>query len=151
MGVVVGARQFELHLEGEQYADVKVITKGLTVGEALEFGEFLDGLRIAPVMTAEEVERRDVSYALFASRVVEWNLESAPGEPLSRDLAGMQALDWTWGRDFIRAWVTEVTEVPRPLAQPSTDGTPLEVASIPMEPWLESPGNSHAPEPSIES
>lgn len=141
MGVVVGARVYELELNGEQYTDVKVLAKGLTVGEALEFGEFLDGLRIAPVMTPEEVEKRDRSYELFATRLVKWNLESAPGEPLPMTLDGMKALDWSWGKDFLKSWITAVTEVPSPLEQPSTAGDPSPVASIPMEPWSESPGS----------
>lgn len=141
MGVVVGARVYELDLEGEQYQGVKVLAKGLTVGEALEFGEFMDGLRIAPVMTAEEVEKRDRSYELFASRLVEWNLESKPGEPLPMTLDGMRQLDWSWGKDFIRSWVKAVSDVPAPLSQPSGDGSPSPVASIPMEPLSESPGS----------
>ncbi|MDQ7910263.1 hypothetical protein RB614_37795 [Phytohabitans sp. ZYX-F-186] len=143
MGVVVGARVYELHesLTGEQYAGVKILAKGLTVGEALDFGEFLDGLRIAPVMSADEIEKRDRSYELFASRLVEWNLETAPGKPLPMSLDGMRALDWTWGRDLIRAWVKAVSGVSDPLGQPSTDGGPSEVASIPMEALSESPGS----------
>lgn len=141
MGVVVGARVHELHLEGEQYQDVKILAKGLTIGEALEFGEFLDGLKIAPVMSPEELEKRDRSYELFASRVVEWNLESAPGEPLPTTLTGMHQLDWTWGRDLVKAWVKAVSEVPAPLSKPSDDGSQFPVDSIPMEPLSENLGN----------
>ncbi len=142
MGVRVGARTFTLDLpDREEYADVKVITKGLTVGEALEFAEFIDGLRIAPVMTVEEIKRRDTSYALFATRVVEWNLQDAEGAPLPATLEGMWALDWTWGRDFLRAWVMATTEVAGPLGRPSTDGTQSEVVSIPMEPLSANPGS----------
>lgn len=133
MGIVVGARVYELALEGEHYAGVKVLAKGLTVGEALDFGEFLDGLAIAPVMTAEEVERRDRTYVLFASRLVEWNLESAPGEPLPMTLDGMWQLDWRMAKDLIGAWTRAVSEVPAPLGRPSTDGAPSAVESIPME------------------
>jgi hypothetical protein len=149
MGVVVGARTWELKLpEGEKYAGVKVIVKGLTIGEALEFGEFLDGVLIAPIMREEDVVRRDRAYALFASRVVEWNLESESGVPLPATLDGMHKLDWTWGRDFIHAWTRVVSDVPDPLEQPSTDGPQSPAASVPMEPWLESPGSLPEPESS---
>jgi hypothetical protein len=141
MGVVIGAREFELELDGPGYHDVKVIVKGMTIGEALEFGEFLDGLRIAPVLNLEEIEKRDKTYSLFVSRVIEWNLESAPGEPLPMTLEGMHKLDWEWGRDFIDAWTRGVTGVSRPLLKESTDGAPFPVESIPMEPLSESPGN----------
>lgn len=149
MGVVVGATVYDLKLpEGEKYAGVKVRARGLTIGEALEFGEFLDGLAISPVMAPENIERRDKTYALFASRVVEWNLESEPGQPLPATGEGMNKLDWTWGRDFIRAWISAVTEVSDPLERPLTSGEPSPEASIPMEPWLVSPGSTPEPEQS---
>lgn len=152
MGVVVGAQVFKLRLPAEaKYEGVEVSAKGLTVGEALEFGEFLDGLVISPVMSLADVERRDATYTLFASRVVQWNLESAPGVPLPATMEGMNMLDWTWGRDLVRAWIQAVTGVPDPLDEPLTSGSPSPVASVPMEPWLENHGTSQEPEPSSNS
>lgn len=143
MGVVVGPALLALHeeLEGEQYEGVKILARSVTVGEALAFGEFMDGLHIAPVMTAEQVEKRDRSYEMLAGKLAEWNLESAPGVPLPLTLEGIRALDWTWGRDLVRAWVRCVSGVSGPLERPSGDTPPLEVASIPMEPLSKNPGN----------
>lgn len=151
MGVVVGARVFDLVLpERPEYVDIKVSARGLTVGEALDYAEFMDGLAfLAPVIRdLAEVEKRDRAYELFATRVVEWNLEVRVGVPLPKTLDGMRALDWRMAKDLIGAWVRAVAEVPDPLEERSTGGEPSPEESIPMEPWLESPGNLPAPEPS---
>lgn len=74
---------------------------------------------------------------LFAKSLIEWNVEDE-GEPVAATVAGAESLEPDFLMEIMDAWMDAVNGVSTPLEQPSSDGEPSLVASIPMEPLSES-------------
>jgi hypothetical protein len=110
---------------------------GLEVtARSAELGVFLDLMGLArkdiEQMGAEEVERLLVR---FGELLVDWNVDDPDtGERLPANLTGLRTLEFPLVLSMVNAWVTVLSGAPGPLSRPSSDGEPLEVPSIPMEP-----------------
>ncbi len=84
-------------------------------------------------------EALDWMFGLFAERLVSWTLEDEHGEPVSSTYDGVLSADRELVMLVIRAWLTALKTVSRPLVAPLPSGGPSAGVSIPMETLSESP------------
>lgn len=72
--------------------------------------------------------------ALMSEYLVEWNLEDKDGNPIGTTPEEITAhLEMPHMRRIAREWTRAASGITAPLDQPSRDGTPYPVESIPME------------------
>lgn len=80
----------------------------------------------------------DSAVALFASKLVSWNLEDEDtGEPVPPTLDGVLDQDNDFVLEMIGAWTAAAAGVSPPLGGSSTGGEPSLEASMPMVPLPE--------------
>jgi hypothetical protein len=102
----------------------------LYFGRAEEIAQEMAGGQLSDVEAAEKLREM---YERFANIVVDWNVEDDDGEPVPISVDGFLSQEQDFLNMIIAAWMRAGTAVPVPLAQPSSDGDPSLVASIPME------------------
>jgi len=61
-----------------------------------------------------------------------WNLEDDTGSPVPMTVEGLESLPADLVMLMIDQWVRQIGSVPAPLAQPSSNGSMSQAASIPM-------------------
>lgn len=72
---------------------------------------------------------------MFASKLVDWNLEEEDGTAVPATLKGIYSQDREFVRDIVRTWFRTIAGVSAPLPQPSEDGEQSQVpTTIPMAP-----------------
>lgn len=103
---------------------------------SMSFGEYRDMLRLAVAdgLTAETMAEDDKMVALFASRIVSWNLEDDAGQPVPATLEGARLQERWVISEIVTAWHQALVQVPPPLQNGSGSGVTLPEASLPMEP-----------------
>lgn len=70
----------------------------------------------------------------FADTLISWNLEDENDEPVAPTYENVCKQDQSMLEAIVDAWYDGVTGIDDPLGQPSGDGDPSLVASLPMEP-----------------
>lgn len=134
---------YVLKFDDPELEGLEVRASGASIGqlmELLDLARFATGQKFG----VEDVKELDGLFDLFASKLISWNLEDEEGTPVTFEPIGEETAveakarilrdqDLMFGLDLVLAWVGAVIGVSGPLDQPSTDGTPLAVASIPME------------------
>ncbi|MFD5697439.1 hypothetical protein [Streptomyces lasiicapitis] len=125
MGYRPKQKIYTLAFEGEEYEGLEVRIRGLNTGQMID----LDTARADGGEEAIQSMLR-----LMADRLIEWNVDHPDtGEPVPPTFDGVRSLDLEFNWAIIDAWQTAVAGVAAPLDEPSTDGEPSLVASIPME------------------
>lgn len=123
MGFEEPARTLTLVFDDEDYAGAEVICRR-NVATRLYFD-----ISKANAGATEEIE---VALRLFGDHVLHaWNIERK-GKVLSADGEGMLDISPEFALLIVASWVRALTEVPRPLDEPSPNGVPLPAQPIPM-------------------
>lgn len=117
---------------------LEVCIAGGTVEEYFTVKELL----YKDVVDANSV-REDMAgiYDILGPKLVSWNLEEADGSPIPFNRDTLAAQDKALAVAIVESWTDALSSVRRPLAQPSPDGSPSEVASIPTEPLSPAPAS----------
>jgi len=105
---------------------LKVRTAGLSVRQLLDLARW------------DEADATEKLLALFASKLISWNLE-CDGEPVPCDYESILDLDDDLVLEVIGAWQEAVAGVPAPLGGRSPSGKPSPEASPPTGPSSVSP------------
>lgn len=145
---------YVLKFDDPELEGLEVRAKGASIGQLMKL---MDLARFASGEKFQISDTRELDglFELFASKLISWNLEDEDGTPvtfepqmikdppdttkfrLETDAEAkarvLRDQDMEFALDLVLAWIGAVIGVSAPLDQPSTDGTPLEVASIPME------------------
>lgn len=81
----------------------------------------------------------DWTFGIFSERLVSWTLEDETGTPISADHDGVMSADRELVMLVIRAWMTALKAVSRPLPKPSPSSEQSVAGFVPMVPLSESP------------
>lgn len=135
MGKQVPRRTYVLVFEGspgDEDLDGTVIkVRPPSVSEALEHLD-MSWYRDPTVSDTERTKRLAELYTVFATRLVEWNLEDQ-GVPIPATLGGLYTLPQDVGGRILGSWLWETATVPRPLPQDSPTGSDsVDESQIPM-------------------
>jgi hypothetical protein len=79
-----------------------------------------------------DLERMQRAVALLADHLVSWNLEDEDDLPVPCTREGLEGQDMGFIQGILSAWMDQAIGVAPPLPQPSADGDPFPVESIPM-------------------
>lgn len=151
-------KTYRLQFEDAEYEGLEVRAEGASVGQLMEL---MDLARFAEgEFELSDIEEIGKLIDLFASKLIEWNLEDDDGQPIT-----FEPCEKGWNQeigrferetpaeakarvvreqdmDFVmlmlHAWIEGVIGTPAPLDEKSNDGEQLEEASIPMETSSES-------------
>ena len=135
MGFTPKSKIYVLDFTGDDELD------GLTVrARSSSIGALMDISGLAATFKGGEVD--DVTAVAefgklieaFADVLVSWDLELQPGVPTPPDASGLRRMEFSHFLRLITAWQGAVSDVPAPLPQPSSSGTPSLEGSLPMEP-----------------
>lgn len=107
-----------------EFGGLEVRMRPVTIGEMLEITAMADD--------EENTDLRPL-FARFADSLVGWNIEDEQGNAIPADFGGVCSQDADMIMAIIGAWQDAITgKVSIPKEQPSSDGLPWEVGSIPM-------------------
>ena len=126
--------------EGHQFHGLEIRMRGMSLAELERLSAFERTKKDSEAgsdVVARMAEMRAM-VELFSSRLISWNL-TENGEPVGTDPDSIASADLGVVMSAIGAWQKEVTRVPDPLPQSSSDGQPFRVAPIPMIQDLPSP------------
>ena len=125
------ARTYKLKWpEGHQFHGLEIRMQGMTLAELERLSVFERSKGDGDV-AGRTAELRAMT-ELFSSRLIEWNYEDEDGAPVGTDIESVATADLGVVMSAIGAWQKEVTRVPDPLPQGSSDGQRFPVAPIPM-------------------
>jgi len=122
------------HLTFEDYPDLEVDARSVSIEEYLKIAKLADQMTAKPA--EDQVQEL---FGWFAKRLVRWNLEDEDGKPVPATLGGLMGEELPFVFKIVMAWVNEVVGVSAPLRTASGGGAssrapdPME-ASIPMTP-----------------
>jgi hypothetical protein len=115
----------------EDLDEFEIKVRPPSVGESLEHHD-MAWFRDPATSEAERTKRLAELYAVFAARLVSWNLEDGD-RPLPATLEGLHQLPQDVGGRILGSWLWETATVPRPLPHDSnTGGTSVDESQIPM-------------------
>lgn len=113
----------------EEYDGLEVMVRGLPVGEFLSLAKRLSSMdEKDPDM--DEIER---VFAVFADKLIGWNLEDAAGVKVPANLHGVKAQDLDFAMVLIKAWVDNMGGVDPELGKGSNSGGTFPEVDIPTE------------------
>lgn len=131
------ARTYKLVWPAEHmFHGLEVRMRGMTLAELEQLSRFEQGKDEGDIVGRTKQMRAMAE--LFSSRLISWNL-TENGEPVGTDVESVLGADLGVVMSAIGAWQKEVTRVPDPLPQSSSDGQRFQVESIPMIQDLPSP------------
>lgn len=119
MGFTPEPTTVRLNFKDTELDGLIVVTKSCTVKEFNQFirWSLTDVTKGGdPVASNEEVEK------LFASKLIEWNLEIPTGKPVPTTLAGIRSLEANVFSRILSAWQRGLTSVPTKSQPPSGNG-----------------------------
>lgn len=115
--------------EGHQFHGLEIRMRGMSLAELERLSAFERSKGDADV-AGRTAEIRAMA-ELFSHRLISWNLEDEEGRPVGTDPDSIASADLGLVMSAIGAWEREVTRVPDPLPQGSSDGHRFQVAPIP--------------------
>lgn len=127
MGYKVKPKQYKLKFRDAEFEGLEVIMGSMTVGE-------WDRM-IAPASAdpAERATANDENLALFADRIISWNLEDAKGKPVPVTLKAVKEQDRPFMTALVTAWQLAIVGVDPTSPQESPDGeekTPVSMEDL---------------------
>jgi hypothetical protein len=114
--------------DDEQHG-LEVRMRGLSTGELLDVMDLAELTEESGRTTEGRAQIRRL-FETIAGALVSWNLETADGEPVPADLAGVRGRDFGRNLALFGAWIRGLTQVAGPLVSRSVSGPPPE---MPME------------------
>jgi len=130
MGYKAPRRVYSLEFEGDEFDGLVIKVRPPTVGEALDNLD-LSWLGDKTLSDEEMTARLTDLYALFASRLVSWNLEDDDDTAIPSTLDGLLSLERDFGIRVVKAWLETAPPAPLGANSPSTEQS-VEL-SIPMD------------------
>lgn len=137
MGYTPKRRIYRLVFDDEEYDGLVVKVRSTSVGQLLEFMEFLTMDTDSP--SPDDVARIHGLFEAFAEVLAEWNVETDDGQPVPATLDGVKTQDAPFILAILRVWFGAVMTVPGPLPTASSNGAPSAAPSLPMEPLSPNP------------
>jgi hypothetical protein len=131
--------------EGHTFHGLEIRMRGMSLAELDSLAKFERPEGDATV--ASRAAEMHAMTELFSARLISWNLEDENGAPVGTDVDSVAAADLGVVMSAIGAWQREVTRVPDPLPQSSSDGQRFQVAPIPTIQDLPSPNLQSLPMP----
>lgn len=131
-GFVPKRKVYSLDFADTDLDGLEIRLRGMTTGELIDAMEKREAATDAGSSEFAEL------LELMAAKVVSWNVTTEGGQPVEPTVAAFREQDPEFNIGIIDAWTTAINGVPAPLEQPSPDGEPSLVASIPMETLSES-------------
>lgn len=123
---------YRLRFQGTDLDGLVVTMRGMAIGMFLEIAELSD---INPErFTKDDLPMIRRLFELVAEHLMDWNLLADDDEPVPATLAGILTQEVPLVFTVVEQWMKAVGDVPGPLPQTSTDGRPLAVAQLPMDP-----------------
>lgn len=110
--------------EDTEYPGLEVTLRSLTIGQMRAIRTDGDDDEILVVGSAK----------LIAKQLVSWNREDEDGNPLPPTLESLMGEEADLINLIVDRWTQAIRGVSAPLEQPSNDGEPSAVESIPMAP-----------------
>ncbi len=134
MGYKPKRQTFKLTFEGDSEFDGLAVR---TTSPSLGALQKMLGLTTAAEAGGKggEYDQLDVMIDLFATLLLEWNVEDDDGAPVPATVAGLQAQPAPFVMSLIKAWgeqMRESVQVPVPLDEPLTGGSLSGVPSTPL-------------------
>lgn len=115
----------------DEYKGLEVLTRGISLGKVARLAAVLS-LGEALIQPDYDTERKELIETM-GKALISWNLADENNEPVPATTEFLAEEDWTMVVAIIRGWMNRGSNVPAPLAQPSSDGVPSAVVSIPMD------------------
>ena len=116
--------------EGHVMHGLEIRMRGMSLAELDRLSAF--EARGKEVTTGDRVAEMRAMAELFSSRLISWNLEDESGESAGTSPDDVAKADLGVVMSAIGAWQKEVTRVPDPLPQSSSDGQRYLGEPIPM-------------------
>jgi hypothetical protein len=129
MGFQSKRKTFKLIFSDPESEGLEVKAKSPTMDDFLTL-QGMAGVEVSMPKFAELIE-------IFGKSLTGWNVEDE-GVPVPATVEGARTLEPEFLLEIMDAWMDAVNGVDVPLEQPSEDGGPSLVASIPMEALSES-------------
>lgn len=133
MGYKVQRKLYVLQFEDKDGMEVKATS--VSTGVFLKIASLADAAK----MDISHMQELITSFAKESLR--SWNLEEEDGTPIPATSEGLLSLEFEDAFEIITAWIDTITGVNADLKVPSSGGSPSLVASLPMEPLSDNPGN----------
>ncbi len=147
-GGFVLSRILRLRFEDDDLAGLVVRARALSVAQLLEVTGLADAASEAGAaaeagrgISPEQRSQIDRLFALFAARLVSWNVTDDDGRPVPATHDGVMGQDFDQVLRIVMEWIQAVAGVAAPLARRSTPGgngssgpDPQELMGLPMEP-----------------
>ena len=127
MGFTPETTTYRLTFDGTDLDGLIVELESVSVGVMLDLLALADTAKDNPASTAK-------FFDTLGDALIEWNLEIPAGNPIPADRTGVRRLTAPHAMTLVKAWASAMQDVPAPLDQPSTGGSPSAVVSLPMEP-----------------
>ncbi|UJV42092.1 hypothetical protein [Streptomyces sp. AMCC400023] len=125
MGYQPKKKIYTLEFEEPEFEGLEVRIGGLNTGQVMDIDAARADGGDAAIVTMLK---------LLGDRLIEWNVDHPDtSEPVPPTFEGVCSLDMDFNWAIINAWQSAVAGVKAPLDEPSTDGEPSLVASIPMD------------------
>lgn len=142
MGFKSKRKRYELDFAGHPLLDgLELVATSTDIATMMKLDELQEAgqSKVAEATTAAERQQlANDLLELLCSLFLEWNFEEDDGTPRPLTPEGLSRLDQAELNGMLAAYKAALTEVSVPLEQPSSNGEPSPVASLPMEPRSES-------------
>lgn len=125
MGSRRNPKLYKLVFADGDYEGLEVVMRSVTIREMRQ---------LRGTSGDSEQDGFDGLLGLVAEHMVEWNREDEDGQALPPTLESLEDEEAALIHIIIGKWTEAVSGVSAPLEQPSSDGVPSAVESIPMEP-----------------
>jgi hypothetical protein len=138
-GYVPQGTVYKLRFADPEMGGLVVRARGLSVGELISVGRMK-----AEAEADDGAESLDKVLRVFASKLVDWNVETCPyGEcpedcavthdPVPANFEGLTTQEPAFTLALLDAWMTAVAGVSLPLGRSLPGGSPSGLESLPME------------------
>lgn len=148
MGFTPKRKVYVLDFEGTDLDGLTARTRSASIGTMLDIGNAIDGAGDVPTVEvlaglpereqlskiAEFMKKIGDAVDQFAAVLVSWDLEDEHGHPVPAGVGGLLTLEPGELMLLIGAWRKAVADVPAPLPETSSGGTPSLEGSLPMDP-----------------
>lgn len=141
MGFTPEPTTIKLNFKDTELDGLTITTKSCTVKE---FNQFIRWSLTDVSKGEDPVKSNEAIEELFASKLIEWNLEIPAGRPVPTTLAGVRRLDSNIFARILLAWQRGLTSVPtKPQPQSNNGALPdrSEESMLGLDQLSQSPGN----------
>lgn len=131
MGFEAKRKTYKLLFEdSEEMEGLEVVIRSTSMGNILRMAA-LDEMNPLK-LTKEDLAKLEEIFAIVSQSMVSWNL-TLESVPVATTVEALLDQEPEFVMTIIKAWTRALTQAAGPLEQPSQDGVPSLVASIPME------------------